>query len=169
MAVAKHSFANRNALLKHRQPRFDVSNFDNGRPKISEGYQKIAMHNRIFGGFAITPPDLQDLLMQLRRGIDEVHSLLQKVLEGPCHVQHGLRCADLVESEWVETCDSNVCQLFYPDLPCRSDGDGPRISCPEEDGAPSPSSECVYHDWPWDGWSCDWVEREDDVRICPCE
>lgn len=81
----------------------------------------------------------------------------------------GLRCADLVESEWVETCDSNVCQLFYPDLPCRSDGDGPRISYTEEDGAPSPSSECVYHDWPWGGWSCDWVEREDDVRICPCE
>ncbi len=81
----------------------------------------------------------------------------------------GMTCADLTISGWVETCDDNICDRFFPGLSCNSDGDGPRLSGTDELGEPGGGSQCVYHDWNWGGWSCAWVERDDDVRFCPCE
>jgi hypothetical protein len=88
--------------------------------------------------------------------------------EGVCETE-GLSCVDLAGTGWVETADSNICSMFYPALSTRSDGDGPRLSETNVDGSPSASSQCVYHDHEWDGATCAWVERDDDVRFCPCE
>lgn len=88
--------------------------------------------------------------------------------EGVCEVA-GLSCVDLAGTGWFETADLNICSMFYPDLSTRADGDGPRLSETNVDGSPSPDSQCVYHSHDWDGATCAWVEREDDVRFCPCE
>ena len=81
----------------------------------------------------------------------------------------GLTCVSLAGTGWVETAESNICNIFYPGLSTRSDGDGPRLSVTNPDGSPSPSSQCVYHSHDWSGATCAWVERTDDVRFCPCE
>ncbi|MFT4622706.1 MAG: hypothetical protein ACI8PZ_001362 [Myxococcota bacterium] len=81
----------------------------------------------------------------------------------------GRGCADLVADDFSETADDNICSRFFPDLPLDADGDGPRLSNTDADGLPTDSSSCVYRDHNWGGWSCEWVERDADVRMCPCE
>ena len=81
----------------------------------------------------------------------------------------GRGCADLVADDFSETADDNICSRFFPDLDLDADGDGPRLSNTDADGLPTDSSSCVYRDHNWGGWSCEWVERDADVRMCPCE